>query len=784
MKPIQCVLCLVAVLVVVAQVHADPPHTSYIFPAGGQRGTSVSIKVGGHYLHEGAPLNVFGDGIKATARVERTKTVWFEGPVIPMPASQRKEDYPKDYSGNISIAQNASLGTRYWRVSTSQGVTPRRKFVVGDLPEVVENEIDGDAIPTSVELPVTINGRIFPREDVDIWTFSAKKGETVSCEVVASRIGSPLDSRLEIVGPNAQSVTENVDSFGADSFVKFVATADGEYQCRIHDINFGGLQDFVYRLTIRKGATIDAVFPLGGQRGSQVQVKLFGPSAPQSPISVVMPKSGKTFRWQPTDRASSASPLTFDLGDLPETLETEPNDSPTATKLSSFAVPQTLNGIINRPGDEDWWAIKATAGDTVKFEVFANRLGTELDSVLDIVDETGKAITTNDDITGGQSDSLLNWKVAKGGPWFLRIRDQLSTRGGSGFAYRIKATKPTGPDFGIILPAESITVVRGVEVKLKLKIERSSFKEPIELKISGLPKGVSVEGTTIAKNKTTAQLTFKADDKALIGITDLKITGVGVTEENKIEREAFFPVTFGEPAIDGLTLSVAIATPFKFLSPFETKYASRGTRFSRQYQIERTGYDGEIEIEMADRQVRHLQGVTGQKVVVPAKATTFEYAVSLPPWMEIGRTSRSTLMASAFVTDETGKKHRVSYSSIAQDDQIIVLVDPVKLSVSAKREAIQAAPGKTVSLPLTVNRGTGLSGEVQVELVVPKHIQGISAKPIKVPAGKSNTSIEIEFEFANAEKTLGPFNMPIVVRATLLSDASPVVGEFELRIRK
>ena len=43
---------------------------------------------------------------------------------------------------------------------------------------------------------VTINGRIFPREDIDIWTFPAKKGQTIRCEVHAARLGSPLDAAV------------------------------------------------------------------------------------------------------------------------------------------------------------------------------------------------------------------------------------------------------------------------------------------------------------------------------------------------------------------------------------------------------------------------------------------------------------------------------------------------------------------------------------------------------------------------------------------------------------
>src|SRR5262249_23414935 len=161
---------------------------------------------------------------------------WFEGPVLPLPESQQQEDYPKDMAGRIRIAADAPPGIRYWRLATSQGATSALKFMVGDLPEIIEQEIDGDSLPTEVQLPVTINGRIFPRENVDIWTFQARKGQTISCEVHAARLGSPLDSRLEILDPQGHSIAENDDTFGADSFVRFTAPADGKYQVKIHDI--------------------------------------------------------------------------------------------------------------------------------------------------------------------------------------------------------------------------------------------------------------------------------------------------------------------------------------------------------------------------------------------------------------------------------------------------------------------------------------------------------------------------------------------------------------------
>ena len=41
---------------------------------------------------------------------------------------------------------------------------------------------------------------------------------------------------------------------------------------RIGDINSGGLQNYVYRLTLTDGPWVESVYPLGGRRGTSVEV--------------------------------------------------------------------------------------------------------------------------------------------------------------------------------------------------------------------------------------------------------------------------------------------------------------------------------------------------------------------------------------------------------------------------------------------------------------------------------------------------------------------------------
>src|SRR5579863_9601070 len=209
---VRIVSLLVALTFVVRPAAADTPAAMYIFPAGGQRGTDVKFRVGGLYLHESCPFAMSGSGVVASPRITATDTVWFEGPVVPLPDSQQAEDYPRDMAGSVQIAADAAVGLRAWRVWTDQGAVPSRPFVVGDLPEVTEHEMDGEPIPVNVTLPLTVNGRIFPREDIDVWDFEAKAGQTITCSCVTTRLGSPFDARLEVRDSQGKRLAESPET--------------------------------------------------------------------------------------------------------------------------------------------------------------------------------------------------------------------------------------------------------------------------------------------------------------------------------------------------------------------------------------------------------------------------------------------------------------------------------------------------------------------------------------------------------------------------------------------
>lgn len=774
--------CLPLTLVGGGRLQADAPFVSYIFPAGGQRGTNVAFRVGGHYLHESCPFEMLGDGVTASERLTRAeRTRWFEGPVIPMPDSQRKEDYPKAQQGTVKISADAALGVRRWRVWTSQGATESMKFVVGDLPEIVEQEIDGQPIPTAVQIPVTINGRIFPREDIDIWTFEGQAGKSYTCEVNAARLGSALDSRLEVIGPDGKQLAENIDAFGADSFLQFVAPADGIYQVRIHDINFGGLQHYVYRLTIDDAPYIDSVFPLGGKRGETVEFELLEANGQSRLVSATLPSDrGEECQHRFHIEGRNSNPVKLRLSDCDESMESEPNDERQTSR--AVAIPAVANGRIDRPNDVDCWRVAVSKGAKYSVDLIAARLGSPLDSVVTVTDENGKVIVESDDVGKGQTDSRCDFEAREDGEYVISVRDRFVDRGGPRFGYRleISESKPAEPDFALQIAADAATVLQGAESKLKISVERmGGFEEEIELVVDDLPSGVTVSGTTIGKKKNDATLVFKAAETAEIGVRRVTIGGQAKIGEDKVTRLATaHKDTRDDQAIEHLLLAVALPTPFKVVGEFETKYAAQGSTYLRRYSIERGGFDGPITISLADRQVRHLQGVTGQQLVVPAGVSEFEYPIKLAPWMEVGRTSRTCVMAVATVTDHDGREHKVSYTSQEQADQIIVLVDPGQLQMVARPQAILAKPGGKRVIEVEAARGPQLQSPVLLELVVPEHIRGVRSSAVELSPSQKKAELVIEF----AEVAVGPFNMPLTIRGTTTVAGFPWTAECQLEI--
>lgn len=765
------------VLAAAAAVYADAPSVSYIFPAGGQRGTTVKFRVGGHYLHGSAHFDLRAAGLTASERVVEVPTRWFEGPLVVKPDSQAAENYPRDHAGEVTINFDAPLGDVVWRVWTSQGATAGRPFVIGHLPEVLEDEIDGRPVPQYVTLPVTANGRIFPREDVDIWTFDAEAGQPVTCEVHASRIASPIDSHLEIRGPQGERIVENDDHSGTDSWLRFTPRVSGKYQAHIRDVEFRGLQDYVYRLTITAGPYVDRVFPLGGRRGETVQFQLLGQNVPGQPVAVTLPadRTGLT-AVNLSVGGELSNKVLIDVGDLPEVVEAS-GSSGADQPSPALQLPLHVNGCIRMPGEIDRWTFHASQGQVIECELWSARLGSRLDAVVTILDSQRKALLQVGSTADNPVEPRGTLTIPADGDYTLEVRDVLNSRGGADFAYRLRLGLAPGPDFRLSLASDALTLPRGGEAKLKVIAERSGgFAGEIKLQFNGIPEGVTLTSDTIAGDKSEIEVIFKADAKSKVQGLFFTVDGTAKRGDETVLRRAFVSVPPAAAPRDSVLLSVAMPTPFQIDGgELQLRYGARGTIFRRKFAVVRNGYSGPLTIRLADRQIRHLQGVTGPTLEIGPEVNGFVYPVRLPTWLETNRTCRTMIMVSGEVADADGTKHMVSFSSGETQNQIALLTAPCPLNIRAERSSVLAVPRTTRELRVSVSRGTLALAPVTVELILPEHVVGVSAEALVIATDENAGVLRVQF----GERP-GPFTMSVVVRATTLQNGDPVVSETKI----
>src|SRR5262249_20904213 len=130
-------------------------------------------------------------------------------------------------------------------------------------------------------------------------------------------------------------------------------------------------------------------------------------------------------------RLLAPSPNWMKVTSHPTAEEVEPNDAREQAG-SAQELPIVFNGIIGRPGDVDWFKFRARKGQEVQVAVFARRLRSPLDSVIQVVNAKGSTVVENDDAAG--PDSVANFKADEDDEYAVLIRDHLK-RGASNYVY-------------------------------------------------------------------------------------------------------------------------------------------------------------------------------------------------------------------------------------------------------------------------------------------------------------------------------------------------------------
>jgi hypothetical protein len=440
-RPLALAAC--ALLVALAPAGAAAPTLTYLSPAGARRGTTVEVTAGGAFAHWPVRAWASGAGVSVTAGKEKGKL-------------------------SVTVAPDAAPGTYWVRLHDQEGASAARPFLVGTLPEVVEQEPNDDPTRPQVlpEARVVVNGRLGERGDVDGFAVPLRKGQTLVASLEANQtLGSPMDAVLQVVSEKGFVLAESNDERGLDPQLAFAAPTDGRYVVRTFafpgtpdaSVQFAGGEQFVYRLTLTTAGFADHAFPLAISRAAPGRVELVGWNLPA---------------------AAKAVPVT--PGDGPEAMAFHPEVANTP--------PITVSGRLD-PGGVDVFTFEAKKGEQFLFQVESRSLGSPLDAVLRLTDAAGKELARVDD-TGNRRDPELSFKAPRDGAYRVEVSD-LHSEGGPRYAYRLRALRP-GPDYDLTLKDDRFALTPGKPLELPVTVgRRQGFAEPVEVSAEGLPPGVT-----------------------------------------------------------------------------------------------------------------------------------------------------------------------------------------------------------------------------------------------------------------------------------------------------
>jgi len=400
-RPLGVVALTCTGLGLVAQTPTIPPSVTRVTPPGIRRGANSVLTVQGSNL-EGIRALLF-DAPDVVAKVLSVEDLP-EEKEKQSASGERAVTAGKKQEAKLEItaSPDVELGVHKFRVETSRGTSNLAALEVGALPEVSEAEPNDSPVGgQQLELPATVTGCIDPAGDVDTFQFNARAGQELVFEVVASNLGSQLRSLLVVRDAAGKELARTGDvSSRPDALLVFKPLATGEYTISLSDLAKRGGKDFFYRLNAGAFPYLTEAFPLGLREAGWSEVEVKGANLGNvRKVRVQAPPAGAG--WQPipirvkTTQGESLNRLYLAVGKEPEITEREPNDSP--SEAQPISIPITINGHIRGhsiPGmsDEDYFRFSAKAGQRLTVEVEAARLGSPLDSVVEVLDAQGHQI--------------------------------------------------------------------------------------------------------------------------------------------------------------------------------------------------------------------------------------------------------------------------------------------------------------------------------------------------------------------------------------------------------
>ncbi len=375
-----------------------PPTISTISPRGLTRGTTVELTVEGLNLAKASAIYFSEPGIEG--RVLSVKELpdlpdvrlGSNGTVStidlgPLPARNQ-------VTIELNIASETPIGPVDFRLLTPFGTTLPGRVVVepfyGESPDKEPNNTPEEAFESY--LPTILVGAVSRPGDIDFFKIHADAGEELVFSNSSGMLGSALQPLITITDSDGKAIKQLVLTREHPA-LSCTFTSAGNYFVSVSDPEQGGGSNHTYRVMVGKLPIALTAYPLGLPGGKSAKVSLTGyhlgkaanlqvtgePSAEDPEAVYVRPKTNSGLAFNRVKLA---------LSNGSETSSTSANATPSTAQ--SLTYPVTVNGRLTAP--EQYFRFHAAKGERLVVDVNARRLGSPLDSLLEILDAQAKPI--------------------------------------------------------------------------------------------------------------------------------------------------------------------------------------------------------------------------------------------------------------------------------------------------------------------------------------------------------------------------------------------------------
>jgi hypothetical protein len=460
----------------------------------------------------------------------------------------------------VTVAEDAALGVRDFRIATPQGVSSIGQIVLVDGAVARAEDLkpkqgeDGQPLPgLLVTVPpaassLHVTGRIEKNEDIDTYRFTAEAGDQITFAVLCQRLQDKIhdlqkhaDPILFLKDAAGRELASNNNYFFADPLLHYRFEKAGEYLLELRDVRYAGDKRWAYVLSVTRGPFVLNVFPFAGRAGEKLHVTPAGFNVGADAELTIPPNwSAGPHPVRLEFGPAAANPVPLLVSDLPQV--TEEADAPAPDPAQQQAgdaplaaqpidLPIGVNGRLLAEGDVDAFSFQAEKGKRYTFEIVARRLmndfgwyASELDSYLAVVNAKGRELASNDDATG--KDSRIDWTAPADGTFAVVVRD-LNYRGGPDFVYHLTAG-PARPDFTLRCDGDKAMIGPGSHTMWSVQVERrNGFDGPVQLRVEGLPEGVTATCATIEPHMTQGAIILSAEWDAPLGTSNVRVVGTG-----------------------------------------------------------------------------------------------------------------------------------------------------------------------------------------------------------------------------------------------------------------